>query len=430
MRSLSLTLTATLMVTSFGLASARSSFVDGELTPRVRSLVEQAGTGKIPEPELASRVRSLGKGAPALLFSVLSTGAWPSGGELSEAQETSALHALAALGRSELRGLLERGAVADEQSRGCVLRLLEVVGSGNDLELAVAAADAGTSTDALLAGLERAAQSILERDVHAARKLRGPLFESPGEIGNTLIRALAASEHAQALDLLIAFLGLQRSLDATILQELPHLIERSPSTLERDVAWSIADFLIDDDLSIRRAAARAAGATLRHELAEPLVELLQDPARAVRESAHWSLQELANLRLPADYGRWRRWLDEETSWFESAGQGALDALQSIRDADVVSAVSELAAHPLRRLELAAEIERVLDHENAGVRRLACQALCQFGIAQQPLLLVDRLDDEDEQVARAAYAALRAASGLDLKPSPDAWRDALTGSKTR
>ena len=418
-------LTAILLLVAAAQASpGRPAPAEVDATTSVRTLVRTWLDQDRSSAGMRDDLRGLGDQATSMLFEALAAESWSGGDTLLPEERTCLQQALLALGDGSVRDLLTITPDTPSTRRLAILLILEGIGSHVDITLAAQVASIDPIDAALLEALEETVFQVLLRDVRGFGQVRGPALAGDVQVGAALVRAVARTESPVASTLLVSLLGIERDLDAMILQELATLIAANRGHVDPSIAPMLARFFKDEDPFIRRAAARAAGPTLNHTLAEELVVLLEDPEPGVRDAAHWSLRELSGVQLPGHQNRWKAWLEGQRRWYESRGQTALDHLYTRNKSRVLVALREIAAHPLHRLKTVPEVERLLGHNSPTVRLTACATLIQLGFSSQPELLTELLDDEHETVSQAAHGALQALTGQVLPPSPEPWLEFL------
>ncbi|MFT4540760.1 MAG: HEAT repeat protein [Planctomycetota bacterium] len=378
--------------------------------------------------DMRNFVRGLDDTELGLLFEMASIGVYPDGRRLPEKQRTLSLDLLCSLGIASLRPLLTTDEYASIERRRCVMTILSHIGTGRDLRLAIAAAllDDEAIEFELLDALSPCALAIMQRDLSSMRDVRSSALKAiHPEIAKALLRALAGTKTPEALQLLADSLGLNRELEATILQEMKGLLSAFPTQLANGFEVTLLPYLSDDDTYVRRAATMVAGATIEPDLANRLVELLEDDERGVREAAHWSLKQLSGHSLPANSNRWKAWLSGEARWFNQEWRQLHEDLASGERDRVVQAMSETCSHPLYRRQTSERVTLLLEHSDSLIRGAACSALRQLNFSADLLSITYLLDDSDPAVAHKALATLQSLTGKSLPPSIETWHDALT-----
>ena len=376
--------------------------------------------------ERAGALRALGADALPALVRALGTGEVRGEDErvftLAEAQEELVLDALLAFGDATLRPYVEaaRDPAAGMEARALALALLSRLGGADDLRLCRDLAPGAEPRPSAL--LERAVAGILRRSPAGYDELPPLLLDAQDEAFVAVVDGVARAGSPRGLESLAALLGFQPERDRRLLVALGTLAERLPGPCDERVAGAAREYLWAADPWMLRDAAMALGRLGDSGAVERLIELVEDEERPVREGAHWALCRITGLDFPLSSARWRAWYREEAAWFAERAAEAYVDLGLSSEARVAGVLNELSRRRLHRFGVAAEVERVLQHDSPVVRRLACLALRQLGVVADPSALVACLDDEEPSVALAALAALRAITARDLPASSAAWRE--------
>jgi hypothetical protein len=270
--------------------------------------------------------------------------------------------------------------------------------------------------------LVRAVAGILRRSPAGYDELSPLLLDAEDEAFVAMVDGVARAGSPRGLESLAALLGFQSERDRRLLVALDTRAERLPGPCDERVACAAREYLWAAEPWTLRVAAMALGRLVDSGAVERLIELVADEERPVREGAHWALCRITGLDFPLSSARWRAWYRGEAAWFAERAAEAYVDLGFSSEARVVGVLNELSRRRLHRFDVAAEVERVLQHDSPVVRRLACLSLRQLGVVADPSALVACLDDEEPSVALAALAALRAITARDLPGSSSAWRE--------
>lgn len=92
-----------------------------------------------------------------------------------------------------------------------------------------------------------------------------------------------------------------------------------------------------------------------------LVELLSAEREGLRRDAHWSLQRITGLRLPASTAHWAPLVEREQRWWSDRSEAAFTALESDDPLLQQRALKEIGERYSRRQELVAVLEGFLEH---------------------------------------------------------------------
>ena len=347
---------------------------------------------------------------------------------LSTREREALLLAAGRLGREPWIELLDGtlGPEVREARLLAVLELAEVVGDGRDLELVLRATTSIGTPPAppVLSAAERALTAVLEADAAALGAARRACLTAPADVRHLVVRAAGALQSAQARDWLLALLGADRELDRILLSELSRVAGRPLPALDESDTARVRDLLTDEDMQLRRSAARACAALQDFAALPALIDLLEDPEDPVRREAWHALKRVTGMALPASPDRWRSWLAQETRWYEEEAPPLLARLDNAQPRVAAVLLDELASHRFQRHRTAERIAEVLDSDDATVRRGACIALRRLGSNRVCAELVALLGDAEEGVAEEALRTLRHVSRQELPADLIAWSEWL------
>lgn len=405
------------------------------------SRTAKAGSESVAATELAR----LGPAAQDALLDILVRGRVPETqpGDapqiLSEPQRLLVTGALARAPRVELRlkfGALLAAAPEDVPTRLAVIHLLGAVGRAEDLvalprlaprkELQVAAlpaSAAGTTRAAIAqpaeltrdarAAVRDACAGILRRDPAAWRALARLARDCDAPALRALLDGLGNSRDPRGLEILLRTARAQKGLAAQAVSLVPKLGRSTDPEFDREFAeWMSAELPYARTEQARMLLV-GIGTLDDGACAAVLVDALEHEDPQVREGALRALRQLSGLGYGADARVWRLWLDAEARWHETEREVLREQLEAADTASVVAALQAYSGRRTRRAGLAAEVAVVLHDPRPEVRVLACGALQALDSPAAYRPLGAALDDEDERVAGAALAALRALSGCAL-----------------
>jgi hypothetical protein len=397
------------------------------------TLSESQTTPIPPNAECARKLAALGRSATSAIFArLVGQLARPGASSIDAAGTEDAriaallVSALAQLPRDSVRAILTSAA---ENKTDALVRRAAVTVWGEcattlDLEAvcAVAAADLDVDGEptAMSADLERALAGIAARDPAAWLALRKLATKSPVSHVRSFLRAAALDQGTAALAFLAwgvealperrveAVSELQRAsfavalpVDASVTGAVRRVLELHPADVAAELAL----------ISGRFEDAEAVG---------PLIELLSAQSAGVRASALWALQRISALGFRAEPERWRLWHEEELAWWNTKGDTQIQRLAASDAGTVNMAILELAKRRLHRDRAALAIAGALDHENAAVVELACNALVQLRSRACVPALVTTLEHRSAEARQSAWTALRKLTGKDLGFDARAW----------
>ena len=219
-------------------------------------------------------------------------------------------------------------------------------------------------------------------------------------------------------------LGARSDTDSIVLAHVGRAARGLPRPIDPVVRDAVRAYLWKGDNQRVRAAAQALGELEDFESIENLIDLLVSEESSIRGAAHWALERITGLSLTADAERWRNWYEDQEKWYRTRLPELVKALADPDTGAVFRALQELAGRRYERHALSRHVETVLEHDSAQLRALACMTLGRLGSGNSTLSLVERLEDPDSEVARAASNALERITGLELPPSVEAWNEAL------
>jgi HEAT repeat protein len=342
------------------------------------------------------------------------------------------LETMRSLGPPALARFLKQavGKTSPEGPRLAALECLEGCATTREVGalIRLATPSAGAPSSRLCDALRSALLKTLERDARAFSELV-PVWRSAGAWLRAELLAVVGERGDPAGLELLAWVATFESdeFHRMLADACLRIAPRAPGAESRQYLESLCALLGSQDTvcvqTISIALARA-----RIEAAIPAwIELLGSASRGTHERARRSLEELTGLALGPTAERWSAWHASECAWFEEAAPQLFSELESDDDARVLTAVRALSTHRLHRDELSEVVGELLDHPSPAVRLCACSALQGLGSPLALPALAGALADEDEAVARGAWATLRHLTGLDLPLDETLWRERLAGS---
>ena len=152
------------------------------------------------------------------------------------------------------------------------------------------------------------------------------------------------------------------------------VLREGGETLDDFDLGRVRAYLNHDEPGCRAGAARVAGRTVDFEAARPLLDLLGDDATIVASAAHQALQDITDLRFGPSAQRWRVWYQREMHWWEHRGELLLETLPGLSRAHRITALNELASHPLQRRHIAPAVEPYLEDTDTPTVMMALSVL--------------------------------------------------------
>ncbi len=368
---------------------------------------------------------SSGPRAETAVFAALTGGRAP----LAPAERERLLGLLRARPAAALAGWLEEQVAggAPERARLVALECLSGRAMAGELASLVRIADPADAppSPGLLAVLRAALLQVRADDSRAFDRLVDAWQGARAELRAELLAVVGERGDPAGLEFLawVATFELQ-GFERAVASELLRLAPRARTAEAREPLADLCVLLDSSDPFCVQTASSAL-ARARVEAAVPgWIELLASESRGVRERARHCLETVSGLSLGPTRERWLAWYEAELAWYEHEAPGACADLDSGDEATVLAAIRALAGRHFFRDELAQALSPVLEHPSPAVRLCACRALAGLGSWSAVPSLVHGLEDENEDVSRAAWSALRAISGLDLPPDGAMWRAQL------
>lgn len=391
---------------------------------------EQADSGV-----LAGRLASPGNSAWTLLFEVLVTRRVPAHetGDapqvLSEVQERVILMAIGELDRAfVLERVTALGDVGDDPARAlAVMGCLGSVGRVNDLLalFELARPDKGATLDRdRAAALRRSAAAILARDERSFEQLVHLRRLTPVELLPVLVAAVGDARDGRGLSYLSEISYWHEDLIADVLAQVRRVGPSGEAELDDAMRVRIRPYLDPENPGLCRAAIPALVALGDRDSIGPLIELLSEETRGLREGALWALRQLTGLQLSGNPETWARWYQAEQAWLLRERPRTFQRLRSNDAGEAASALRDVLAHPLAREDLCEALPDLLRNREPEIRTLACRWLADLEVRGAVPKLLWALEDRDRSVATAAWEALRRLTPHELPLDPEAWREAL------
>ena len=384
-------------------------------------------------PAELSKIRSR---ALEPLFEILCTGGIPAGwrgaGSGSLALDAGRLEAIedsiAGLAIQHMRVFFREVAEKEErvQFRVQAFELLGTSGSALDQQLMLKLATPLRSEDGILPrnlckAFERALFDLVVRDRSALGMIERSFPGAHEGLRAALINVVSRLATEESMVSLANMLGLARDQDAYLLMAISRAGRQARHPVGDGVRSRTRDRMRSIDRDVVLCAVRAVGVLEDFESMPFLLELLErgDPSEAL--AAQRALAELTRLPLQEGGGRWRRWYEAESDWWDAELAPTLDAIRSGGPEAANAAITALASRRLDRHRVAKELLVGLERREEVAVELCCHAL---GATQSWVAvpaLVDALSHEFPSVRRAAHRALQRITGLSLPLDQPIWR---------
>jgi len=414
------------------------------LPARAEGAEEGAGTPPTAEEAVAAALASFAQSgcactAPELERTLLALGpdaiaplslALASAQTLPPESEPAVLGALASQPPEPLRAYLKElaASAAAEELRCTGLRVLARVAQPADLELCVSCASPAEEEAAVprarRIAFEQALLAVVRRAPEGRYVLADLLPSLDGSLVGPAVRALALERTPETLELFSGLLGRVEGADGLLLAELADVGRSLGRPADERVSVPVRALLAAGDRHVAVLAAQAAAALQDTRAIGDLIALLSHAEPAVRAAAEEALVLLARKHYRGGPEAWERWYRDELDWWVAEAPRVMARLSADDPALAVAAVRELAQHRLNRDESAEAVAAILWRPEQDLVVVACSTLGYYGSPRALPGLLQALERHEKQVVDAAATALRAITGLDLPPDPDAWRAAL------
>ncbi len=361
------------------------------------------------------------------IFQLLGTRVVPALGELepqrlSEAQEEFLLDLLARSEPGRVVQSLEALLQGEVPPETCAMALLVYGANGEArhvtrmLEIAAPSGDAAPparTMDALRRSLER----LLRREPKAYEEIQRTWSHGSREVVDVLVRAVGDAGDPRGLGFLGDVLLSRPDLARLALAQVRSLGPSSSVEQDRLLAHEVRKYLSSTDALDQQSACLALGELGDAAALGELIDLLEEESTAVREAAAWALSRISGLSYPPKAEPWRRWYQKEEAWREGRFHYLQKHLEHDDSGRVSKAVAELLQHPIYRHEIAEALVGLCAHRRSKLRALACRSLESLGSPLGVPQLRLSLEDRDAEVARAAWTALRAITGVGMDAKP-------------
>ena len=420
-----------LVTLGFGLvaqAILSSTSLGGEVRGQTDGAEVKAALTKCLDSDpkkLPALMSELGEPAVAAGFKLLTAPpARATGHTWLSSDESQAIFAGLGTQPSSLRRYLEQNVAleGDGRQRALGLEALKAVASDTDFDLLVALASPvnpgasspllnerlrGTVLESLREG--RWTLDVVSDDWHALSQGTRRAFT----------RALGQTDHPAGSKTLAGLLiGRTEADRGLVLMALERAAKRRPVLGGPQTQAAILPLLKSPDADLRRAAIRAAAALHLEGAVPSLVELTEDSAGDA-ELATDGLHAITDVQLH-DVNRWSQWLQDEETWRAQRMPEILAKLSS-RDPFLIHAsLREIGDHRWGRRMTVAQLSPLLQHKDASVRAATAACLGRLMCPSSTKGLLSLLSDE-EPVAAAARAALKAVVGKPLPSDFDDWQ---------
>lgn len=278
----------------------------------------------------------------------------------------------------------------------------------------------------LQAPTEEALAKLLERDSQAFETLATRAKSLEPRILPAVVRSLAASGRAKAIDVMLALLGRDAALDLVVLAQVGRLVESTLGTLPEEKLTWIRPYLTDQDWRIRREATAALGRAHDYRSFDAFLAAFDDEQHLVGQTALWTLRRISGQDFGDDAKAWREWFGAELDWFETDGVRWMQGLEDEDPGRVTEAAGELTRHALFRHEVAHALLPLLHSPQASLASAIAQLLGALGSPAAETELVRALESEHEAVRKSAWAALQQLTGKSWPLDAAAWKTVLQG----
>ena len=330
---------------------------------------------------------------------------------------------------TEVRTFLDRasGEAPDESERLAALDILGRNGTAKDfsalLRWSGPAEAERRAARTVCYGFEEALGNVLDREPVSSDEVADLYRAAHLSLVPSVLRGLGARPSEERIDALAEVLGIVPEADALVLTELGQQGKLVRHPIDQGARERVRVYLTGSEPA-RLVAAILATEQMEDVGAVPvLVELLEHADRNVRDRALMALKSITTEQLGRDPTAWREWYASALNWWNERAPELKQQVGDVRPSIASRAVLELSKHRFFRHELADSVARGLDHAENEVVILTCAALGHLASPKSALRLIERIDDHDLEVRRAALLALRRMTGEDHGEDPQAWIDA-------
>ncbi|MFN9786141.1 MAG: hypothetical protein ACK57N_06140 [Planctomycetia bacterium] len=305
------------------------------------------------------------------------------------ALQLAALRVLAVCGeRGDLRGLVDL--VPRKHADGAQTRQQDAL---------------GPPTRAGRDALREAVAAIVLRDQRAFAALEAVVLAADEPVARTFLEAVSSARTTRAVPLFVRVAARRPELGLAMACMVPRTggaLDEGEDAAFVALAWrAIPDARVEEQVGWLAAI----GALDDGSSCAELVALLEgDEDGRTRAAAQTALRRIvgSDLVQPA---RWRRWLEDEQAWHDSARPDLRAALAQDAAGPALQALVQYRTRRTRRAALAEDVAAALAHPVAEVRSLACDVLQELGTKGTAPRLEALLDDEHQAVRAAAQVAL-------------------------
>jgi hypothetical protein len=314
----------------------------------------------------------------------------------------------------------------EERRRVAALRLFGGAGEPRDLPTLVWLLDEGPRKRIARSrrdDLQRAFERILERHASAHDTydaVRRAYDSAPDSLLAGIIWAVSSESSEERLWVLAGLLERRAEADPLILAELARMGKTLPHPVPEEVLSATRRYLGSADPEILLSGIEAAESLEDVEALPTLIELLEHRSRAVAEKALAALRSMTGLAYARDPRRWQEWHRKAEEWRTRTAPRLLRHVLDGVPGRASHALMELSKWRVFHHELADGVAAGIEREETELVVLACSVLGHLGSWKAVPALVERLDDEEPAVQRAALLALRSITRTDAGSDPSAW----------
>lgn len=263
----------------------------------------------------------------------------------------------------------------------------------------------------------RMVAETMDGDPRAVAGLRTAYRAAEPVVARALIDGLVGRGVPGDAGIAAQLLGEQPRADAYLLTRLMLVLREDGESLDDFDLGRVRAYLNHDEPGCRAGAARVAGRTVDFEAARPLLGLLGDDAAIVASAAHQALQDITDLRFGPSAQRWLVWYQREMDWWEHRGELLVETLPGLSRAHRITALNELASHPLQRRHIAPAVEPYLEDTDTPTVMMSLSVLESARARTSIPRIEPLLAHPSEDVRVLASKVLSSLNGLQRSGAP-------------
>lgn len=274
-----------------------------------------------------------------------------------------------------------------------------------------------SSLAALFARHPSAAESIAAE----VRQLEEPLIAS---VVAPVVGALEELGTRAAVRGLARCQGLHPDADALVATAVARVAKVLHGQVSEQTASALRAGLRSEDATVRLETVKALGRFDDVASIPQLIDSLSDPELRVRRAAYRALEVVTGERQIPEAEMWTKWHADAVQWREVDLPALRTQLRNGAPQIAHRALLEIARYRVFRHSLSKLLVEASQSPDESLVAVAAATLGHFGTRECVVALTGLLDHSSLEVKRAAFIALRRATGEDHGDQSSAWRIAL------